>query len=493
VTDVLAVDLGTGSVRAARYDETGRSLREARRPLRILEPGAGRSEHDPAEVAAAFEAVIAEVASPPPAAICTSAYLHGLVSLDARGEPSGPIQLWSDGRAAAEASSLRRQGLGARFHELTGCPPHPSYPRERLAWAAAHDRRRFEAAARFVSPKAWLLSRLGARLVEDEATASATGLFDLRSRSWSPEPLETAGGLDVERLAPIVPTDTIAGEVSRAAASRTGVRAGTPIVTGSGDGMLAAIGSGSGALSLTVGTSAALRVARGAPPSPAVPALFCYVLGRSSYLLGAASNSGGGVLDWARRRFVPHLASLSPEAFESRIRRTVETPPFDDLLVLPFVRGERAPFYEPGFGFAVGGDSDAASPLDLVAATWRGVATHVALLFEEIVRAAGPESFARIVASGGAFRSALLARTLADAIGHEIEIPEDVEASARGAWLLGRAALGDRSSPPGMPAIARRVVPRREAHDRFVRDRERHRLAIEILRPVWRRLADASA
>ncbi|MBI1854248.1 MAG: hypothetical protein HYR85_28245 [Planctomycetes bacterium] len=497
MTDVVAVDVGTSSVRAVRYDAGGRVTEEARRPLRILVPRSDRCEHDPAALGAAFDDVLREVcASSPPDGVCIGTYLHGLLPIDSSGLDLGPIQLWCDDRAAAEAANLRRRDAASLLHERTGCPPHGSYPRERLAWMAAHDRRRFDAADRFVSPKAWLIGRLSGRVVEDEATASGSGLFDLEKRCWSREAL-SAASIDGGRLADVVPTDAIVGTVVDDAARRTGLPAGTPIVAGAGDGMLAAVGSGAdmpGTLSITIGTSAALRVVPDAPPRPAIPALWCYVLDRSRFVLGAASNNGAAVLEWARRRWAPEFESV--DALEAAIRSRVETPERADLLVLPFVRGERAPFYEPGYGLAISGAVTAIDKLDLIAATWRGVATHLALLFEEIERAAGASSptaeSVKVIASGGGFRSPLLAQTIADAIGRELLVPEDLEASARGAWILGRRALGDGDDPAWRSPIRLRVTPHAARHERFQRDLERHRRALDLMRPIWRRLAQGT-
>lgn len=489
--DLVAVDVGTSSIRAIRYG--GGSPTESRRPLSILSSRPGFSEHDPAAVALAFDQVVREVASvgPAPRALVMSAHLHSLVALDADGAPTGPIQLWSDERAASEALKLRRDGLATELHERTGCPPHPSYPRERLHWMRANDSRRFSEARRFVSAKAWLLHRITGRFVEDEVTASASGLFNVRKRRFDDATLALVG-IEPERLADLAPVESIVGEVPRSVSRATALHPGTVVLVGSGDGALAMTGSGAdapGILSVTVGTSAALRRVASEPPSPASVALFCYVLDSSRYFRGAASNNGAAALDWAARRWAPGLGPR--EALEATLRQKIETPREPSLLVLPFVRGERAPHYEAGYGIAVSDAGVTVDPLELVGATWRGVALQMALLLEEVEAACGASS--QIIASGGGFRSTLFAQTVADAFDREILVPADLEASARGACLLAHAALSEPPPPTLGAQASRRIHPYPERAARFRVDLARHRGALEMMRPIWRRLVERPA
>ena len=78
-----------------------------------------------------------------------------------------------------------------------------------------------------------------------DPTEAGAGLSDVRSRTWSPEALQLCGLSDAAHLLPpILPSATIAGYITETAASTTGLRTGTPVVTGSHDVHVAALGIG---------------------------------------------------------------------------------------------------------------------------------------------------------------------------------------------------------------------------------------------------------
>jgi xylulokinase len=80
-------------------------------------------------------------------------------------------------------------------------------------------------------------------MATDYSDASGTNLFDLRARRWS-EPILEQLHLEPSLLPPAVPSATVIGEVTTAAADETGLMAGTPVVIGGGDGACATAGAG---------------------------------------------------------------------------------------------------------------------------------------------------------------------------------------------------------------------------------------------------------
>ena len=52
-------------------------------------------------------------------------------------------------------------------------------------------------------------------------------------------------GIDGDKLPEIVPSTTVVGEVTPWAAGQTGLKAGTPVVMGGGDGLCSNVGAGS--------------------------------------------------------------------------------------------------------------------------------------------------------------------------------------------------------------------------------------------------------
>ena len=121
---ILALDVGTSSIRAIGYDALGRPLPGA--DARVgCEPTAtpdGGSELDPEELVAATASAIDRclAAAPgPPAAVGASVFWHSLLALDADGRPLTGVITWADTRSAGRgqgAPGAARRNGGARPH-----------------------------------------------------------------------------------------------------------------------------------------------------------------------------------------------------------------------------------------------------------------------------------------------------------------------------------------------------------------------------------------
>ena len=121
---VLALDVGSSSVRAQRFDKHGDAAGELRQE-------AVREPTDPADVAAAVRRVLAD--DEPDA---TSCFAHSLVAVDEDWKPLTPILGWRDTRSAGAAEWLARRLDAEAIHARTGAFLHPSFWPAKLAWLA---------------------------------------------------------------------------------------------------------------------------------------------------------------------------------------------------------------------------------------------------------------------------------------------------------------------------------------------------------------------
>jgi sugar (pentulose or hexulose) kinase len=154
--------------------------------------------------------------------------------------------------------------------------------------------------------------------------------------------------------------------------------------------------------------------------------LFSYRFDPGIFLYGAASSNGGNVLDWARKRFVVDARPAD---------RNSEPPVF-----LPFLYGERAPFWSTTLGPRWLGLRREHTPGDLWSSVVEGIAFMLAL-YSERISASGPVSLG--VLSGNGFQTGEIARILAALVPFPIRIPGDAGmATLRGAALLALESLG---------------------------------------------------
>ncbi|MGH7399153.1 MAG: FGGY family carbohydrate kinase, partial [Candidatus Rokuibacteriota bacterium] len=129
---VLALDVGTSSVRARAFDADGRAQPGAEGQV-TYEPRITRDggvELDPdrllAAAADALDACLAGCGAPATgiAAVGVSVFWHGLLALDGAGRPLTPVITWADTRSAAAAHALRRAHDERQIHARTGAPLH---------------------------------------------------------------------------------------------------------------------------------------------------------------------------------------------------------------------------------------------------------------------------------------------------------------------------------------------------------------------------------
>ncbi len=403
---IVALDVGSSSVRAVAYDERGEP-----------EPGDARLKYgdvDADQLVDACRAVLAQVGEGD--ALAISAFWHSLVTLDDADRPVGPLLTWRD--TLGDPPPLDP----ASYHRRTGCFLHPAYWPAKLARLAVEGVR----PARFVSFGDYLLLRLTGELQTTVSMAAGTGLFDPNRLDWDDETLE-ASGVRREQLPPI------------------GAEPVADVFPALGDGSCSNVGVGAvgrGRVALTIGTSGAARVVYAAAEAAARPGLFLYRLDEERFCEGGAVSDGGNLHAWLR-------ATLSDFDASGLAERPAAA---HGLVFLPFLGGERSLGWDASRRGLVRGLTFATTPLDLVQAALEAVCYRFAAILEAI---GGVES---VVVTGGALRASPdWAQILADALGRPLEVSATAEGSARGAALCALERLG--CTPPPAP-IARVVEPR---------------------------------
>ncbi|NHC43998.1 gluconokinase [Motilibacter sp. K478] len=450
---VLGVDLGTTATKVVAFDVQGREHASASAGYPLLEPSPGEAVQDPAEItAAAFRAirtVVAELASRGAVvrAVSFSSALHSLVGVDADGVALTPSITWADIRAKDQAARLRSTGKGLELHLRTGTPTHAMSPLTKLMWFREEQPELHARVALWAGIKEVVLHALTGEWVSDHSVASATGLFNLRSRTWDREALQLAG-IGPERLPRLVATTYAGLRPLPETATELGLPADVPLVAGGGDGPLANLGLGAvrpGVVACSVGTSGALRVVVESPSVDPQGRVFCYALTEDRWAVGGAITNGGVAVRWAGDTMAPELEELAPELGDSPVEPVLDLaatvpPGCGGLIMLPYLLSERAPYWTSVPSAAYVGLTRAHGRAHLVRATLEGICQQLALVLESM-RAAGNE-VTEIRATGGVFNSRLWRQALADVLGMPVSFAKGHEGSSFGAALLGMQAVG---------------------------------------------------
>ncbi|MDX6485572.1 MAG: gluconokinase, partial [Gaiellaceae bacterium] len=337
---MLALDVGSSSVRAQRFDERGDSLDE----LEQQHYDGG----DPDEIVALVRKVIAGREDGVDA-IGASCFGHSLLALDEAGAPLTPLLGWRDTRSADAAEWLRRRVDPAAAHARTGAYLHPSFWPAKLAWLAETEPEVFRKAAHFVSFAEFLYGRLlGVEPTSSVSIASGTGLLDLTTGGWDAELLEVLGVR--EGRLPQLSDEPFDGRWY-------------PAVIDGACSNLGAGCTGTQRAALMVGTSGALRILYETERPQPRPGLFLYRLDARRFVEGGALSDGGNLHAW----------------LEETLAGSEETPGDRDpddhgLTFLPFLGGERSTGWDPDATGAITGLTFDTKPADIKQAALEGVA-----------------------------------------------------------------------------------------------------------------------
>jgi gluconokinase len=442
VARVLALDVGTSSVRACRFDETAEERGE---PARREYPG----EYDPDRVLACAREAIEEAGGADTVdAIGASCFGHSLLALDAHGRPLTRILSWRDSRSADAADWLLRRLDNAAVHARTGCRIHTSYWPAKLAWLAQEEPEVFRSAHRFVSFCDYLYAQLLGREVPTSISmASPTGLVDLSTRTWDEELLETLG-VDAERLPGIsdAPVDEWYPALLDGACSNFGAGCVTRERA-----------------ALMVGTSGAIRVLYETERPQPRPALFLHWVDEKRVVEGGSLSDGGNLYAWMDK-------TLHGGASASVADRD---PDSHGLTFLSLLGGERSPGWHQHAKGAVHGLTFETTPLDLLQAGLEGVAFRFAEVADLL------PGIEEIVATGGALlKDPDWVQIMADALGRPVTTSGVKEASLRGAAVAVLERLGETPAPASLGVV---VEPRPDKVEAFRAARERQQALYEVV------------
>jgi len=467
---VLALDVGTSSVRAYVYDALGRRLRGARLRYAWRTTPDGGVEADADDVVrhtvAALDAVLHDAGplAEQITAVGVAALWHSLLGVGADGRPATPAYAWSDARAAGAAAALRRRLDADAVHARTGAVLHTSYLPAKLLWLSESRPAEFARSRYWMSVGEYLALRLFGERRVSLSMASGTGLFDQQRLAWDAGVLD-ALPVTAAQLSPLVDLDAPSVGLRPEFAGRWPTLRSVPWLPAAGDGACANVGAGCTTpdhVALSLGTSGALRVVAAAEASPVPPGLWRYRVDRRRAVTGGAVSNGGNVYAWLRATLrLPEPAELED---------ALAAMPADGhgLTVIPSLAGERSPDWPVAARATVTGLTLDTTPAQIAHAAFEGVAYRLALI-RRLLRRAFPAA-QRVVASGGALRrSPTWARIIADAFGEPLLLAVDDEASSRGAALLAlevTGALRDVADAPA--ALGATVAPDAARHARYV-------------------------
>lgn len=439
---LLAHDLGTSGDKAVLYSTEGQVLAETTAAYVTSYPFSKAAEQNPEDWWAAFcamtKSLLEQTGNKPGdiLAVSFSAQMNSCLPVDISGKPLRPAMIWADQRAEKEAAAITEK-LGAdAIYKMTGQRLGASLGIAKMAWFMRHEPALYHQTAKFIQPKDYLIFQLTGRLVSDYSDASHLACFDLGRMAWSSE-LLGAAGIHADKMPELLPSIAIAGKVSRQASLACGLKEGTPVVMGGGDGPCATAGAGisrSGQTYCSLGTSAWIATLFESPYLDPQKRTFnlLFLDGKQTMSLGA-TQTAGLALSWAVDTLFSETAGQAT-VYRELDQYTAAVPAgCDGLLFLPYLLGERSPWWNANASGCFIGLHPLHERKAMLRAVMEGVGFNLKLILDALQE--GCEIKELTVVGGGARNRAWLT-ILADIWQKPVKVPSMLEYAGSGGAAL---------------------------------------------------------
>lgn len=449
---VIAHDLGTSGNKATLFDEEGKLIASRVASYQTVYAAGNRAEQNPADwwkaIVETTNALLQLVSPADIAGIALSGQMMGCLCVDKKGNPLHPHLLYCDQRSQEEEALLTEKIDPLRFYEITGHRISASYSIEKLMWIRKHLPEVFANTDKMLNAKDYINFRLCGTIATDPSDASGTNAYDLNRWAWSDEIIEAAG-LNQSLFPEVRSSIDVIGEVTEAAARETGLRKGTPVICGGGDGSCAGVGVGCvapGSSYNYLGSSSwvALTVEKPVVDEQRRTMNWAHVVPGMLHPSGTMQTAGASY-NWMVQQLCQHEkaeAALSKGSVYDLIDEQILQSPLgaNKLLFLPYMMGERSPRWNVNAKGAFIGLTVGHTHADMLRAVMEGITLNLGLIVN-IFRQHVPVENMTVI--GGCAQNPVWQQMMADIYQTDIHIPNYLEeATSMGAAILAGIGAG---------------------------------------------------
>lgn len=434
----IGIDIGTTGTKTILLDVDFGIVGQASREANQFSPHSGYSEADPNQWLVNAVDSIAEVmanagARPEDvAAIAASGMVPAVIPIDKHGEPLRRAILQNDARTVEEVSHLATALSAVDLVALTGSALTQQSVAPTAAWLMSHEPDVWSKTTHLVGSYDWLLMAFGAEPHVERNWALESGLFTLAS-----EPLMdvlVAVGLDRSILPPVYSPGQQVGWLNSAAAMRTGLATGTPLIVGGADHVLSAFAAGvedEGDWLIKLGGAGDILVASDRPVVDSRIYLDAHPIpGR--WLPNGCMATSGSLVRW-------YQSLIGGESLDVLDREALSRSAAD-LLCLPYFLGEKSPIHDADLRGTFAGLHIGHTRADLYRSVLEGIAfgfRHHADVFREIgIRQD------RVMITNGGSKSTLWKQIHAEVLGTELLPIMNHPGASLGAALIAAVGVG---------------------------------------------------
>lgn len=493
---LMAVDAGTGSVRAVLFDLEGNQIGCVQEEWNHKEDPrwSGSMDFDWVHnwrlASGCIRGVLAETKIDPAdiAAVSTTCMREGIVLYDDAGN-----EIWAcanvDARSTDEVAELIQMDpeLEKEIYMESG-ETYALGALPRLLWVKNKMPDIYEHIATVGMFNDWLIYKLTGKIAVEPSNGSTTGIFNLQKRAWDPGIAKKCGVRD-DIFPPVAECGTVLANISEAGAATTGLTVGTPVVVGGGDAQLGTIGVGAVEADQAAVFGGSFwqyefNTASGKTDSKCRVRVNCHAV-PDLWQYEALAFLPGLVMRWFRDGFCQLEKKIAQEqgidAYELMNEEAAKIPAgcygmmccFSD--VMNFIQWKHA---SPTFtNFEL-------DPKFNRYTFYRAIQENAALLAKghmDLVEDATGRRPKEIIFAGGASKSPLWCQILADVMSMPVKVPVVKEATALGAAILAGYGVGIYKS---IPETVKKIVK----IERVFTPDEKNHATYEKMYPVWKKV-----
>jgi xylulokinase len=441
----VGLDVGTSSVKAAAYDDTGKELASHSKPFQLLTSEDGAKELDAQAVLASVLECLLYINTRAGAikTISVSSLGEAIVFLDAEEKCISNIIVGTDVRGQKELQWLTEKVGAEKLIKITGVNLSVIYSVNKILWFKRNQPHIYRRAARICTVQDYIVGKLSGNYTIDYSMASRTMLFDVAHSEWSDELLSIAG-IDKKLLSLPVLAGTPAGRVKPDIAEEIRASPAAVVLAGTHDHICNALGAGvieKGWCSNTAGTTEGLTAIIGRTEiKPDVIhenqiSFEPFVLNQTFNTV-AWHNTSGALYRWFVENIGgPREPGLNPY---QDIEAKMSSKP-SSLLVLPHFSGAATPYMDPQSRGAIVGLSVATKPEHIFQALVESANHELLMILDCLVKS--DVLALHIVATGAALSPPVL-KIKADILGLPIKTVCCKQTGTLGGAVIGAVSSG---------------------------------------------------
>jgi len=444
---VIGIDSSTTATKTIAWDINGKYIAGGSSPISLFSPQLNYFEQNSddwwSSAIDSLQKLTHQIDKDRISALAISNQRETFVGLDKNGKPARPAIIWLDERCKSQVDKFAKIIGEDQIHQITGKPKDYAPVVYRLAWMKENESDLFSKVDNFCDVHTYLVNKLTGQNKTSWASADPMGIFDLENKIWSPEILKQLE-ITPGQLPQAFPPGTVLGLVTREAAEATGLKTGTRVVAGGGDGQSAGLGVNAlnpGRAYLNLGTAVVSgSYTRNYITDRSFRTMACCA--EEGYYCETSLRSGTFLIDWFIKQVLRINTDHEPEIYRQLEKEAEQVEPgCEGLMILPYWNAVMNPYWDPDARGSIVGLTSGHNRGHLYRAILEGIAMEQSLATEAVEKAVGEriDEFALI---GGGAKSDLWRQIIADTSGRKVLTMSCEEASSLGAGISAAVASG---------------------------------------------------